>query len=325
MTTIQTESETGTQAKTLSSTPQEELPFVSIAIITFNKKSTIEKCLTSLFSLDYPRSMYEVVVVDGGSTDGTLQLLRKFPVSIVTETQKCRGIARNDAVKNSEGEIVAFIDADCVATTSWLKDHVLIHKDAKVLAVGGSVLQGGDLSLPAQIYHDTYFAAQSPSVPHRMTWDLATCNASFKRIAFQTIGPFPEVDRGEDSLFCWRILRHGYLTVFDPSPRVIHLHERMTFRSLFRRIKEQGRADREIQVAFGNRSPFRLPRSLSVAVVLAPSLLLARMVRYMTNNSMGGSPKDTSIRDAPVLFAASLFWTIGYLGSAFNAGAANER
>ncbi len=320
-----TSRQAGSPTKTVLSTSLEEPPFVSIALITFNKKSTIEQCLTSLFSLDYPRSRYEVVVVDGGSTDGTLQLLRKFPVSIVIETQKCRGIARNAAVKNSKGEIIAFIDADCLAATSWLKDHVLVHKNANVFAVGGSVLQGGDLSLPTQIYHDTYFAAQSPSVPHRITWDLATCNASFKRATFQTVGPFPEVDRGEDSLLCWRILARGYQTVFDPSPKVIHLHERMTFRSLFRRTKEQGFTDREIQVAFGNLSPFRLPRSLTFAVILAPSLVLVRLARYLTNLSMRNSPREASIRETPVLFAASLFWTLGYLGSAFNAGAANDR
>ncbi len=307
------------------STSLEKLPFVSIAMITFNKKSTIEQCLASLFNLDYPRSKYEVVVVDGGSTDGTLQFLRKFPVSIVMEAGKSRGIARNAAVKNSKGDIVVFIDADCLATPSWLKNHVLVHENPNIFVVGGSVLRGGDSSLPTKIYHETYFAAQSPSVPPRITWDLATCNASFKRAAFQTIGPFPEADRGEDTVLCWQILSGGHQTVFDPSPRVIHLHEKMTFRSLFRRMKEQGRADRDIQVAFGSQSPFRLPRSLTFAVILAPSLLLARLVRYLTNFSMGNSLREASIRNSPILFAASLFWTLGYLGSAFNAGVANER
>src|SRR5712692_10490728 len=273
-TSSHSESDRGAPGQTIQPTSLGQLPFVSIAIITLNKKSTIEQCLTSLFSLDYPRSKYEVVVVDGGSTDGTLQILRKFPVSIVIEERKCRGIARNVAIKNCKGEIIAFIDADCLATPSWLRHHVIVHENPNVFVVGGSVLQGGDSSPPTKIYHDTYFAAQSPSIQQRITWDLATCNASFKRTAFQTVGPFPEADKGEDSVLCWQILSQGYQTVFDPSPRVIHLHEQMTFRSLFRRVREQGSADREIQEAVGNRSPFRLPMSLSVAVMLAPSLLL---------------------------------------------------
>jgi mycofactocin glycosyltransferase len=295
----------------------ENFPFVSIALITFNERTNIAECLRSLYVLDYPQSRYEVLVVDGGSTDGTLETMRRFPVSIIIDTRKCRGVARNTAVNNAKGDIIAFIDADCLATPSWLKEHVKIHRNKSVLVAGGSVLQGGDWSLPTRIYHETYFAAQLPSVPPRITWDLATCNASFKRTTFRDVGLFPEMDRGEDSLLCWKALRKGYNVVYDPSPQVVHVHERITFRSLFGRSREQGSADREIQVAFGDTSPFRLPRRFLLALLLTPSLVLARFLRYLTQ--LARSPRnEKTVLYSPPLFGAALFWTLGYLRAAHN-------
>jgi glycosyltransferase involved in cell wall biosynthesis len=292
-----------------------EPPFVSIALITFNEKTNITECLRSLYDLDYPQTRYEVVVVDGGSTDGTLETLRRFPVTLIIDTRKSRGVARNTAVKNAKGDIIAFIDADCRATSTWLKEHVKVHRNPSVLVVGGSVLQGGDSSPPTRIYHETYFAAQLPSVPRRITWDLATCNASFKRATFQAVGLFPEMDRGEDSLLCWQVLKKGYEVIYDPSPQVVHVHERMTLRSFFRRCGEQGYADRELQAAFGSRSPFKLPKTVGLTMILTPSLVLARFFRYLTQLTASPDRKKTLLYSPP-LFGAALFWTVGYLRAA---------
>ena len=293
----------------------EDVPFVSIALITFNERANVTNCLRSLYDLDYPRSRYEVVVVDGGSSDGTLEILRSFPVSLIIDTRRSRGVARNTAVNNAKGEIIAFIDADCRATSTWLKEHVKVHRNPSVLVVGGSVLQGGDSSPPTRIYHETYFAAQLPSVPRRITWDLATCNASFKLATFQDVGPFPEMDRGEDSLLCWQVLKKGYEVIYDPSPQVVHVHERMTLRSFFRRCGEQGYADRELQAAFGSRSPFKLPKTVELTMILTPSLVLARFIRYLTQLAASPDRKKTLLYSPP-LFGAALFWTVGYLRAA---------
>ena len=306
-----------TQTRRSLSIQTRRAPFVSIALITFNMRSTIEQCLRSLISLDYPRTRYEIVAVDGGSSDGTLDVLRKFRVNITIETKKNRGLARNIAVHHAKGDIVAFVDADCLATRSWLKDHVSIHEDPKVLVVGGSVLQGGHDSLPARLYHETYFAAQSPRLPRRITWDLATCNVSFKKNTFWEIGLFPEVDRGEDALLCWDVLKKGSIALYDPGPKVVHLHGIMDFRTLFKRTLEQGYADREIQEAFGRQSPFKLPRKQVATVLLAPSLAFARFVRYFGELARG-SKREMAIPDIPILIGISVLWTVGYLKATRN-------
>ena len=298
----------------------ENLPFVSIAIIAYNKRSTVDQCLRSIGELDYPREKFEVVVVDGGSTDGTLELLRRYPVRLVSEKRKCRGIARNAAVKNCRGQIIAFTDADCLLSKTWVKDHVSLHNEPKVLAVAGAVLQGGDFSLPARLYHGTYFATQSPLMPRKRTWEIATCNASFKRSAFDMAGLFEELDRGEESLLCWRILQLGFDVLFDPSPKVVHVHDPMGFRTLFRRSWEEGFSDRLLQETFGVISPYRLPKGFLPTAVWIVPLLLSRLGRYLQKLLLASHRKGEALLSIPILFAASVYWVHGYLVSAHHAG-----
>ena len=297
---------------------EDQSPFVSVAVITLNCISTIQQCLQSLIDLEYPKDRLEIVIVDGGSTDGTAEVLRKFPVRVVVDTRKNRGVARNTAVDNCRGQIIAFTDADCTPLKSWLNYHVSAHSDPRVLVVAGAVLQGGDFGLPATIYHQTYFATQSPNTARRKTWEIASANASFKTSTFKLIGPFPELDRGEESLLSWKVLQAGFEVVFDPSPRVVHLHMHMSYRSLFKRSRDEGYSDRYLQTAFGDASPFRLPRDFRLALVLLPSLSIARAGRYMVKMLAGGYNRSDILISIPVLLAASFYWLVGYVHAARN-------
>ncbi len=294
-------------------------PLVSVAVITLNSSSTIQRCLQALADLEYPKNRYEIVIVDGGSTDSTIDLVRRFPVRVVVETRRNRGVARNTAVGNCKGQIVAFTDADCVPLKTWLNDHVLLHKDPRVLVVGGSVLQGGDFGLPTTIYHETYFATQSPYTPRRRTWEIASANASFKTSTFAKLGPFPELDRGEESLLAWRVLQAGFDVIFDPSPKVIHLHRHMSYRSLFKRSWDEGYSDRSLQSAFGEASPFQLPKSFAGALIFSVSLLIARAARYVIKLLEGGRKRASILIFIPILLATSLYWVHGYTRAAKDA------
>ena len=293
-------------------------PFVSVAVITLNCVSTIQKCLQALVELQYPKDRFEIVIVDGGSTDGTTEVLQRFPVRIVVDARRNRGVARNTAVDNCRGQIIAFTDADCTPLKSWLSDHVSAHSDPRILVVAGAVLQGGDFGLPATIYHQTYFATQSPTTSRRKTWEIASANASFKTTTFKLVGPFPELDRGEESLLSWRVLQAGFDVVFDPSPRVVHLHMQMSYRSLFKRSRDEGYSDRYLQTAFGDASPFRLPRDFWLALVFLPSLSIARAGRYMIKMLAGGYNRSDTLISIPALLAASFYWLLGYIHAARN-------
>ncbi|MEB3308853.1 MAG: glycosyltransferase family A protein [Snowella sp.] len=105
--------------------------FFSVVIPTYNRKPILEKCLRALETqnfTDQTVSGYEVVVVDDGSTDGTLVWLdqcgAEFP-HVVTYSQDHQGpsAARNLGVQQAQGDTIIFIDSDLVVTEQFLQAH----------------------------------------------------------------------------------------------------------------------------------------------------------------------------------------------------------
>ena len=121
----------------------DEYPRVSIIIITFNSADSVEGCLSSVFKVNYPRDKYEVIIVDSGSTDGTLEIVKKFPVDkLIVVEGALRGKARNIGVEAATGEIVAMVDSDLSASDNdWLAKAVKgFDDDPQVALVRGSDL-----------------------------------------------------------------------------------------------------------------------------------------------------------------------------------------
>ncbi len=111
--------------------------FVSVVIPTYNRRQILEKCLLALEQqeLAYGIEGYEVVVVDDGSTDGTLEWLKGssklFPhVQLFEQEHSGAAVGRNKGVKNSKGEVIVFIDSDLVVTNSFLASHVRALKNS---------------------------------------------------------------------------------------------------------------------------------------------------------------------------------------------------
>lgn len=88
-------------------------PKVSIIICTYNNKELIKRCLDSIFSQSYKN--FEIICVDGGSKDGTLELLKEHKVRIINNKKRFpegHGMGKAQGVKKASGEIIAFIDQD---------------------------------------------------------------------------------------------------------------------------------------------------------------------------------------------------------------------
>ncbi|MEP0916212.1 glycosyltransferase [Leptolyngbya sp. DQ-M1] len=101
--------------------------FLSVVIPTYNRKPILEKCLRALECQQF--SEYEVVVVDDGSTDGTVEWLRSnaadFPhVRLFCRNHQGAAAARNYGVEQAKGDTIVFIDSDLVVTDVFLRSHV---------------------------------------------------------------------------------------------------------------------------------------------------------------------------------------------------------
>ena len=115
---------------------------VSVAVITFNRAEWLKDALSSLTRQTRPPD--EVVVVDNGSKDHTKDVVLSFSdrLNIKYVYEPVRGIphARNTAIKNATGDIIASIDDDCVADENWLKQiEIPFIKDPHIGVVGGNV------------------------------------------------------------------------------------------------------------------------------------------------------------------------------------------
>jgi glycosyltransferase involved in cell wall biosynthesis len=103
--------------------------FLSVVIPTYNRRPILEKCLQALEQqITDPQWDYEVVVVDDGSTDGTIEWLRshsQFPhVRLFTQAHQGPSAARNLGVEKAVGDTIVFIDSDLVVTPMFLQSHV---------------------------------------------------------------------------------------------------------------------------------------------------------------------------------------------------------
>ncbi|MCJ7686221.1 MAG: glycosyltransferase, partial [Desulfobacteraceae bacterium] len=117
-----------------------DYPFVSVIIPVRNRPLEIDACLRSMGEVVYPPEKFEIIVVDDASTDHTPFTVSAFPVQLISlKENKQASYCRNLAARKAGGDILAFIDSDCLAEPLWLQELIPAFKDPSLGAVGGMV------------------------------------------------------------------------------------------------------------------------------------------------------------------------------------------
>lgn len=93
---------------------------ISVIVPTYNEEKVIARTLSHLSRQTLPRSEYEIIVVDGGSTDSTVEIASRYADRVVQQTGKGVGGARNDGARVARGRILVHTDADVVPDPQWL-------------------------------------------------------------------------------------------------------------------------------------------------------------------------------------------------------------
>jgi glycosyltransferase involved in cell wall biosynthesis len=120
-------------------------PEFTVAVPTRDRRESLSRTLDSLAE-QQARASWEVVVVDNGSADGTLEWLHerrtRFPVPLRIESEKSPGasLARNLAIASARGRVVLFTDDDVTCRPGWLQAHVAAFADPSVVGTGGRIL-----------------------------------------------------------------------------------------------------------------------------------------------------------------------------------------
>ncbi|MBM3247165.1 glycosyltransferase family 2 protein [Candidatus Pacearchaeota archaeon] len=106
---------------------------LTIILPTYNNEKTIEECLRSIFAQDFPKNQFEVLLLDGGSQDKTLEIVKKYPVKLVNNPKRNEENARIMGINLAKGEIIGFIDADNVITEkNWISEMLNVFKDKDI-------------------------------------------------------------------------------------------------------------------------------------------------------------------------------------------------
>ena len=197
----------------------------SVVIPSYQSAQTIAACLGALLGQNFAEP-FETIVVDS-STDGTAAIVREqFPqvTLIALPRRTLPGPARNLGVQRARGEIIAFLDADCIPARDWLAHMVAAH-DAGHAIVGGAVLNGTPDSIVGWAGYIGEFREFLPQGEARQVAHIPTCNISYKASIFRQYGGFPEAHYPqEDLLFNWMLGRQGERILFDPAIQVTHIH-----------------------------------------------------------------------------------------------------
>ncbi|HZQ09392.1 MAG TPA: glycosyltransferase [Anaerolineae bacterium] len=114
-------------------------PTVSVVIPVLNGANTIGDTLTSLANQLGAPPNTEIIVVDNGSHDDTQDIVKRFEVTLLTESTRGPSAARNRGLYAARGEIVAFLDADVLPTRYWLQELIAPFAASNVTLVGGAL------------------------------------------------------------------------------------------------------------------------------------------------------------------------------------------
>ncbi len=207
---------------------------ISVIIPHLNQAEELENCLASLDAQRLERTLFEILVVDNGSTSPPNAVVgRHTGARLLHEKQPGPGPARNTGIQHATGEVLALIDADCRAHPDWLRKAL----QALQSSPDGTIL-GGDV----RIWRDdakafTAIEAYESVFAYRFKLYIeqhgfsGTGNLVVRRADFEKVGPFAGIDLAEDMDWGRRARSVGFQFRYVPDMIVFH-PARRTLREL---------------------------------------------------------------------------------------------
>lgn len=219
---------------------------ISIIVPVLNGEKHISICLESITRLSYPKNDFEVIIVDNGSSDKTVDIIKSFQrdqnIDIKLYFQKIKSsyAARNLGIKNAKGDIIVFTDADCIVYEDWLANIVNYFSDKTVGGVAGEILPASGNSIIEKYSIDEGVLSQRRTFNSKFLPYAQTANAAYRKELFNQIGYFDEVISGGDADYSWRVqLETDYKIVFAEDAIVLHRH-RTDLKGLFKQRFKHG-------------------------------------------------------------------------------------
>jgi glycosyltransferase involved in cell wall biosynthesis len=255
-------------------------PVCSVIIPSYRSAATICACLTALLRQDFSQP-YEIIVIDSSPDDTPAFVRRDFPqVQLIHLTQQTDpALARNLGAKHGRGDLLAFIDADCIAPPDWLRRLCAILERGYDGA-GGAIANANGESLVSWASYVCEFREFLPRGGVRDVCNLTLGNAAYRRAAFVAVGGFPSgYFPQEDQVFHHHFCRQGFRLCLDPQIVIAHFH-RADRAAFLQHQHHIGRANAQVVTWLGLPGA-GLARQPRLARLTLPLLVAFRFTRTL--------------------------------------------
>ena len=209
-------------------------PQISVVIPTRNRRDVLIRVLKKLAMQACRPELFEIVLVDDNSNDGTYdEIIRSFSkskthINYILQKQSGAGAARNRGVREAQGDWILFLDADLIPEQDVIERHLRFHLtqcDA-LTCLMGAVEMSPDLRIPSQFRHDeTRIQADGNGIQKVSFWQFRTGNTSLSRNLLIPPGGFDyRLEAAEDTELAYRLQASGVRFFYDDSIKVVHHH-----------------------------------------------------------------------------------------------------
>ena len=256
----------------------------TIAVLTLNARPYLTELLEACRAQDAPFD-FEILVIDSGSTDGTVAMLSEYPEVRVVEIPNHEfghGRTRNLAARLATGEIVVFLTQDATpAHRGWLAELVApFGSDARIAAVYGKQVPRPDCC--PTVRRDVLRAFRRIGPPHGVVVEeggsgFSNVNSAVRRDVLARI-PFRDVGYAEDRALAEDLHRAGLATAYAADAEVLHSHD-LPLGPYFRRMYDEARGLRRLGHLPGRPRVIRLAGA-TVVGMLGDWAFVARDPRY---------------------------------------------
>lgn len=213
----------------------------SIIIPALNEEEYIEKSIRALQRQNFSKELFEIIVVDNGSDDHTIEYARNAGANIVvSEAKRGTNAARNRGIKESRGEILVFLDADTEPHEQWIADIDKIMNNKNIAAISGPYDYGfsGIQRILSFFVYDIGFEYIGPVISaifRKRVSALMGGNFAVQRTTIEEVGMFPEISFwGDDTAISMNIMRNGNHVIFTRKIKIKASDRRFKTRGFFK-------------------------------------------------------------------------------------------
>jgi glycosyltransferase involved in cell wall biosynthesis len=251
---------------------------VSVVVPVYNAEATIGNMLSALINQSGIPKNTEFIIVDNGSSDHTIEIIKKFPVTLLHESTRGPAAARNCGLAAATGDVIAHADADTQPTRRWLAEIVAPFIDPQVMLVAGKTLAFEPETAVERYAARTAVHVAEKNLQRPVFPFAASVNLAVRRSAANAIGGWDEtMITTEDVDFCYRLLQKFPGQIYY-APKALLMHRnRSTLPDMQRQAWTYGEGSANLYQKYSTLFHWRWPQMLRVR----RNLMLFGIWRYL--------------------------------------------